>query len=678
MHALLLGAVLAQTPAPPLAGPALQAAARELAAAGFTPAEVNAALAELAAGNPTAAVPAPTAIAPTGFPTAGLEPLAAQITAAATANGRRLLITAQEAEAARLAGNAYPLPLLSVWGTGHNHAPAAAPAGLPPYYQYSLLRAGYHFLPAFGMSDVSQLDHPVYDALRADLGEPQMLQTCRDLGLPLGMVCPQQWEQLLSDSPAFAGQKYRIANSGATVPFLGNHFFSPFATALTPWRQAGAICGKATVPETGADTLLGAAQKLHPYPPRVFLYSNNEVPRLTWADSRSAFVADPARAAFAAGRSPEYQRSAVSLGWVKLYGELLRYYRAALSAGWRANASFVGYNASPTTTWRRVSKWEQVSSFGALCCRQHSFPAYRIWDGSLMQLWAPQDPYYGLDSPFAGIYYSPFPAPMNAVFQVDEALAANQRYWNEACFRNTDNAAAAYVQTPELYRASASYGMWLLRSRCVRHWAPSTTPLARPEFRASVQGLAEAVETVWGDARLAEFWRFGRLLPHAPGGVEGTWNDPGFAGDTAGQATARRWFRLTATKYRFPNGTLGADDPQYPLTRKPTESNGQFLNRPQPVWSLCLALGPAGDRKWLVYALGTALDPTKASTPLDLTELELQIDDDGYGAKRTFRGMNAPKAGRFFIFREKSTRADRAVDLPSDVLDHVSRPLPAN
>ena len=58
-------------------------------------------------------------------------------------------------------------------------------------------------------------------------------------------------------------------------------------------------------------------------------------------------------------------------------------------------------------------------------------------------------------------------------------------------------------------------------------------------------------------------------------------------------------------------------------------------------------------------------------------DVRLTINDDGWGAKRTFKGMVAPTTGTFYIFRERSTRADGAVELPSDVVHHTGLAIPA-
>ena len=183
---------------------------------------------------------------------------------------------------------------------------------------------------------------------------------------------------------------------------------------------------------------------------------------------------------------------------------------------------------------------------------------------------------------------------MNWIFQLDEAWQVKPDFWWEvslwdgnsgwtpgtACTPELVKKAKAcqYLQdgqtyTPERFLGWAQFGLWLLRPRVIREFRGSTEPLE--PWRPTCEQLLQAVDRVYADPTLEEFWRRGTLVanrahPHP------------FQADIPDKyRTLDRWFLLDTSL-----------DPPRPWE----------LTTDLPVFSLALVQGQPGARRWLVYA----------------------------------------------------------------------------
>ncbi|MCU0915130.1 MAG: hypothetical protein MUC88_11275 [Planctomycetes bacterium] len=437
-----------------------------------------------------------------------------------------------------------PLPLVSHWNMGSQGR------GWTPQYQIELLDRGCHILPWFSW--------PQSDPLKTD-------QSARRF----------------------------------------HDYYD--ALAVEPWRKPA---------REYVDTLgMRELQRLYPDPPLVLFVSNNEAPDLRWHQvERSKRYLDQ----YGPGRSDEFKREVVSRGWMERYPVMFQAMREALVSGsWKKNVRFVGYGAFGPSHFGRWEGWKQYS----LLTDARTSPDWHIWQGG-----SPSYYTHNWDDSRDHWVWSPQVESMNWIFMLEEAWRVNPDFWWEVSLWDgnardwtpqtectpealKESKACQYVKegqtyTPDRYEGWAQFGLWLLRPRVVREFRGSTTPLA--PWRPFFERLLAAVDRVYADQTLAEFWRFGKLVPNPAHPHPYQVDIP----DT--YRSIPRWFLL--------NTSLDAPRPW-----------DQHTNI--PVFSLAFVRGDEGRRRWLVYA----------HTPLE-DRRDVRITVPGYGGIT----VDVPRAGAFY------------------------------
>jgi hypothetical protein len=360
-----------------------------------------------------------------------------------------------------------------------------------------------------------------------------------------------------------------------------------------------------------------AIQEWYPDPPLVVFLSNNEHPRLTWAQAETcqAYLDRYGR-----GRDDDHKRRVIAEGWIERYRALQDGLRQGLTKPtWRERARFVGYGAFGLEHLGRWAGWKTYSQYvpGRLD------PGPLAWDGGSPSYythnWNPSTDY---------TTWSPQIEFMNDVALQQEVRRLNPEFWLELsvwdghCAGQKDDKRALYRHlgqpyTPERYAAWIQFGMWLLRPRCVREFRGWTEPwsgapdheAAEPYFLA----LLGAVDRVHTNRALRAWWRRGELVPNRA-------HPHPYQCDIPPELrTADRWFLLDAD----------VNPQEYPW-----ETFWQV-----PVFALALTRGQPPEREWLIYA----------HAPLgDRSGVTLTIP--GY---RTVN-VPVPLAGAFFEVREKT------------------------
>jgi len=457
-----------------------------------------------------------------------------------------------------------PLPLVSHWNMGGQGR------GWTPQYQLELLKKGCHILPWF---DWPQGDPAQKNAQRFHDYYDSLIAYCRESGLP---ICFRgtQWEAMLLDKP------YRelppekcpavIGVDGEVIRKL-----SPFGP-IEPWRDPA---------RTYVDTpAMKELQRMYPEPPLVLLVGNNEAPDLRWRQvEQSKRYLDK----YGKGRSDQFKRQVVGQGWIERYRVMFGAMREALvSDTWKKNVRFVGYGAFGPSHLGRWEGWKEYS----LVTEQWTSPDWHVWDGG-----SPSYYTHNWDNSRDHWVWSPQVESMNWLFQLDEAWKVNPSFWWEISIwdGNASNwtpemqctpemlkksKACQYAKygqtyTPERYLGWAQFGMWLLRPRVVREFRGSTTPLE--PWKPFFERLVFAVDRVYADATLKDFWRHGRLVPNR------AHQHPYQVDVPEKYRSLDRWFLLDTS----------LDPP------RPWEQTTNI-----PVFSLALVQGEQGDRQWLVYA----------------------------------------------------------------------------
>lgn len=219
---------------------------------------------------------------------------------------------------------------------------------------------------------------------------------------------------------------------------------------------------------------------------------------------------------------------------------------------------------------------------------------------------------------------------MNWIFQLKEAWKVNPGFWWEISIWDGNSSnwtpktkctpemlkkskACQYMQdgqtyTPQRYLGWVQFGMWLLRPRVVREFRGSTTPLEpwQPFFEC----LLFAVDRIYANATLEEFWRHGKLVPNR------THRHPYQEDIPEKYRDVDRWFLLDTNL-----------NPQ-----RPWEKHTNI-----PVFSMALMLGDEPNRRWLLYA----------HSPLEGRQgVTIAVPDFG---KIT---IDVPRSGAFYLIDE--------------------------
>ena len=498
-----------------------------------------------------------------------------------------------------------PLPLVSHWNMGRQGR------GWTPQHQVKLLNRGCHILPWFGWPGGDPLGseknakrfHDYYDAL---------MHYCRKFGLP---ICFRgtQWEAML------LGKEYRELPAQKCPAVIGTdgkviRKLSPFGP-VERWRDPAKVY---------VDTpAMKELQRMYPEPPLVLFVGNNEAPDLRWHQvEQSKRYLDK----YGKGRPDQFKRKVVAEGWMERYPVMFRAMREALvSDEWKKNVRFVGYGAFGPSHFGRWPGWKEYS----LITEKWTSPDWYIWDGG-----SPSYYTHNWNDNRDHWIWSTQVQSMNWIFQLDEAWKVNPDFWWEISLwdGNASNwtpeadctpemikksKACQYAQdgqtyTPERYLGWLQFGMWLLRPRVVREFRGSTTPLE--PWRPFFERLLFAVDRIYADETLKEFWRYGRLVPNREHKHPYQEDIPHKYRDLD------RWFLLDTNLH-----------PKRPWKHKTNI----------PVFSLALLRGQKGTRRWLVYA----------HSPLeDRQGVKITIPEFGDVT------IEVPRAGVFYLLEESDNK----------------------
>lgn len=488
-----------------------------------------------------------------------------------------------------------PLPLVSSWNCGNPADPLDA--GWTPAHQLDLIAQGHRLLPWFR--------YPIPEGQTAlSPGSPgwryyaEPLQRARQLGLPFTLVA-SQFERHLSAPPWLnlppAENPNVVRPSGRVEKVV-----SPLGP-VGSWEELGRW--QTRMPR------LRQLQEWYPDPPLVLFLSNNEHDRLNWRglEQDGRFLRQ-----YGKGRSDEFKRAFVGAAWIERYRALQAGMREGLAApGWQRAARFVGYNAFGPYLMGYDNDWLGWS----LHVSGRFSPQPLMWDGA-----SPSFYVWHWDETTDCTVMSPQIDCMNLVFMQREAWKLNPDFWFELSFwdgrwpgQTTDKDLLyrrwGQPYSPARYRGLAQFGMWLLRPRVLREYRDTHSTWADDE--PYFMSLLEAVDTVWQDPILREFWRHGELVPNR------SRQHPYQVAIPAEWAHEDRWFLLEADV-----------NPQ-----QAAWGVAEFI----PVYALALVRGQAPRRQWLVYA----------HAPLgDRRDVRLEVP--GYGPIR----VEVTVGGSYWLLRE--------------------------
>jgi hypothetical protein len=474
----------------------------------------------------------------------------------------------------------------------------------------------------------------------------RLLKYYAKLHLPIS-IRGTQWDAMLVGKQYRQGPEERwtgvIAPDGKRMPML-----SPFGP-VEPWKDPARVYV--------ATAAMKRAQELYPDPPLVLWVSNNEPPDLRWAKHGPLEeVSGRYLKLHGKGKSDDFKRQVVGEGWIERYRVMFDAMRAELvNPAWKKNVRFVGYGAFGPSHFARWDGWPVYS----LHCEKWTSPDWHVWDGGSPSYythnWNENRDYW---------VFSTQVESMNWVFMLDEAWRANPNFWfelstwdgnqPESWIRGVNAAPAELVRkssvglTPEERRGLAEadvkksktlqylregqtypperaggwiqFGMWLTRPRVVREFRGHASQLGPVE--PYWMELVHAVDRVWANPTLTEFWRHGKLVPNL------AHQHPYQVDVPARLKDIPRWYLLDTSL-----------DPARPWEQTTV----------LPVFSLALVQGEEGSRRWLVYA----------HSPLeDRTGVEITIPDHG---KVT---VDVPRRGAFYLVQEQGKKVSRIETSP--------------
>jgi hypothetical protein len=220
---------------------------------------------------------------------------------------------------------------------------------------------------------------------------------------------------------------------------------------------------------------------------------------------------------------------------------------------------------------------------------------------------------------------------MNWIFMLDWVYKVKANFWWEVSLWDGNNEwtpdrgyapellkkskACQYIKdgqtyTPDRYEGWAQFGLWLLRPRVMREFRGSTVPLE--PWQSFFERLLRIVDRVYDNEILRDFWRYGVLVPNNAHrhpyqeGIPGKYRD------------IHRWYLLDTSLD----------------SARPWDSKTNI-----PVFSLALAQGTEGSRRWLLYA----------HAPLEYKkDVEITIPD--YGSVI----VEVTRSGAFYLIEEQS------------------------
>ncbi len=518
----------------------------------------------------------------------------AALTAPALAQSVTTVAEQIRAEALRTssAESGRPLPLVGHWNLGE------APNGFNPEYQMRLLEQGHHLLPWFLLPNAyAQPTDPRWQSYYE-----AAIKRAAQLKLPIALV-GTQWEAALTFNDTYFKLPPERNPNVALANGVIKREVSPFGP-IELWHEAGK--------QWGNGAMLQKLQEWYPDPPLVVFVSNHEHVKMEWkrAEEDFRFVEQ-----FGRGRDDDFKRKAVGDGWIVRYRALQQGFREGLrNPKWRAHALFIAYDAFGPSHFARWPGWMEHSLYS----KNRVDPWALAWDGA-----APSFYLFNWSGISDFTVFSPQVEAMNWVFMLDLALRKNPNYWFElstwdgheptqANDKRKFFANAKQSYTPERYAGMVQFGMWLLRPRVVREFRgyQDTVEKMEPYFLPVVA----AVDRVYANAVLRDFWRKGELVPN--------------------RSRAHPYQSIVPPEYQ-------AIDRWYRLDTSLDPKWEWGLATQLEVFALALVKGKAPQRQWLLYA----------HAPMGARR-EVQISLPAYRAVT----VNVAVGGSFYLVDEKARR----------------------
>lgn len=454
-----------------------------------------------------------------------------------------------------------PLPLAAHWNIRTWDA----------FYQSRLIEAGHHILPSVPHP---QNDGTIQEDKLNEFYKP-ILTKWSEWNIPF-TVRDNNWLRELQ-KPPFRDLPEESNPLTITPEGKINNRPSPFG-ALDVWQKAGHRWTN--------NPMIKALQDLYPNPPLVIFLSNNETRKLRWheLDNSKRFIER-----YGKNASDEKKREVTAKNLTERFQRFFTGFRNGLSnETWKENALLMGYNAFGPAFYGRWEGWKEY----AIPTEDQIAIQPLFWDGG-------SPSYY--DNNWEQIktdyrVWSVQCESMNWVFMLHEAWQINPDFWFEMSVWDGDRSSwvpgeedevdpanskpIQYIRrgqswTTDRYHGRVQYGMWIIRPRSVREFRGHVQPREDHRYEDYWLAFLKAVDKVWQNETLTEFWRFGELVPN--------------------RDHKHPWQANVLDKYK--------DEDRWFLLNTNLDAPWPWDNETEiKVFSLAHRIGEKPNRRWLVYA----------------------------------------------------------------------------
>lgn len=509
-----------------------------------------------------------------------------------------------------------PLPVAGTWDAGSTEYSQILVQGLKigdtphgrsvqpldttpsPLYAISQIKLGHIIIPTF--EDVTsrvqrQKPELLYNDPRFtryfEAYYRPALEYCRDNKLPI-TIRGWNWaadiigiDNSPSARPVAEAGTARLLRSGKAVGLA-----DPFGP-VSRWEEWGTLWM--------GNEVARKIQEIYPDPPLVLFLNNNEAAMVSISEIDD--TCDRYVAIHGTGKDLPYRARAIREGYAERYKALFAAARRAFTQeAWRKNSLFVAYNNTAAQIMGRDNGTPGPSNgevTGQVSFDENEGYALHDYDGGMPEFY---DNMWQAPGKHDAGPWSPQTEAMNLIaYQDAKVWQQNPNYYWSSIVWGGDLPSTAHSRffrylledanppgkwNMDRYTGMLQFGLWMIRPRDYREF----------NYRGDLRGFAgltlkalmESVDRVNYTPQLAEFWRFGKLVPN-PVFTNKKHYFPGSAKWPQWLKDMDRWFLLTS-------------DANPPEKTWPDRSAADKVGLRVMAMALCLDEAPR--RRWLIYA----------------------------------------------------------------------------
>jgi len=475
-------------------------------------------------------------------------------------------------------GATRPLPLLSHWAI---EVPQSNPeVGWGANWQHDQIVAGKLFLPWI------RLPNPLY----WHNGQPspdwtyqfqEILEYAAANGLPIGIKTYQPEAAFYTSGMPINFVGFAAADNPCAYISGARQNIADAIDPGTSWYDCGYMFWDNAI----ADWI----QTLHPNPPRVILYNNNEGTKLTSfniATSQRVIDAYPTVASYTTQQKIELVFDLYEARFNDMWDGM----KARMSANWASVIEVVNYSPFNAGLGYFYGRYTYAPNYWGWRTGEQA-AEHRRCDGFSQQ-------WYNNHSSQALSHYDQVNSPqMHATWwpvQLDFIFSENAEFWLElATWYGNSQDISWSGMNPSGYQGMCLYGMWMIRPRVLREYQDATAKITGSvsgfSYGTFWDNVVAAIQRIHDNDTLRAFWQDSELLANGVETVPTLFANASALPVDAAFDTTDNWFKLTTS---VDPGAYTADTTKV------------------PVWAIARERGDTPNRQWLIYAFATDTDRT--------------------------------------------------------------------